>query len=120
MTYEEALEIYKLGNYGSELSKAEADYWLANIDTATELAFKCLELQIPKKPILKDGESVLCVDYADGSGEVKRNKWREWTCPDCSWFVGEQYVRINGKIHNQKKCNFCSDCGKAIDWSEVE
>lgn len=48
MTYEEALEIYKLGNYGSELSKAEADYWLANIDTATELAFKCLEKQIPK------------------------------------------------------------------------
>ena len=73
-----------------------------------------LEKRIPKKPIFKHGKSGNFVDYADGSGEYKVEKWAEWVCPECGWFVGEQYIP---RRHNQGKCNFCSRCGQAIDWN---
>lgn len=107
MTYEEYCEIID-----------KSDFYVDSENPYDTKIIEALEKQIPKKPILKDGESVMCVDYADGLGEVKRTKWREWTCPDCSWFVGEQYVRINGKTHNQRKCNFCPKCSQAIDWED--
>ena len=71
----------------------------------------------PKAPVFKHGQSCACVDYADGHGETKVTKWAEWTCPKCGWFVGEQYVP---RKHNQRKCNFCSQCGQAIDWKHLE
>lgn len=73
-----------------------------------------LEKRIPKKPIFKYGKSGSLVDYADGSGEYKVETWAEWVCPECGWFVGEQYIP---RRHNQRKCNFCSRCGQAIDWN---
>jgi len=70
-----------------------------------------------KKPVFKTGESVYHVSYADGTGGVKKNKWADWTCPDCGWFVGEQYIP---RRHNQQKCNYCARCGCAIDWSDAD
>lgn len=50
-----------------------------------------LEKQIPKKPILKNGEGGAFVDYADGHGEYKVTKWQDWVCPVCGLFVGQRY-----------------------------
>lgn len=74
MTYEEALEIYKIGQRGWHGSLGDFDYWYANIETATELAFKCLELQIPKRII--DGN--FCPRCNAGFGI----HWPEW-CGNC-------------------------------------
>ena len=68
-----------------------------------------------KKPVFKTGESVYHVSYADGTGGFEKNKWADWTCPDCGWFVGEQYIP---RRHSQQKCNYCAKCGCAIDWSD--
>ena len=70
-----------------------------------------------KKPVFKTGESVCHVSYADGTGGFEKNKWADWTCPDCGWFVGEQYIP---RRHNQQKCNYCAKCGCAIDWSDAD
>ena len=70
-----------------------------------------------KKPIYKSGESVCHVSYADGTGGFEVNKWADWTCPECGWFVGEQYIP---RHHNQQKCNYCARCGCAIDWSDAD
>lgn len=70
-----------------------------------------------KKPVFKTGESVYHVSYADGTGGFKKNKWADWTCPDCGWFVGEQYIP---RRRNQQKCNYCARCGCAIDWSDAD
>ena len=43
---------------------------------ALGLAIQALEKQIPKKPILKNGESGSFVDYEDGHGEYKVTKWQ--------------------------------------------
>lgn len=48
------------------------------------------EKQTAKTPILKNGEGVSFVDYADGHGECKVTKWQDWVCPLCGWFVGAE------------------------------
>ena len=75
-----------------------------------------------KKPIWKSGESVVFRDYTDGTGSANIERWAAWVCPVCGWFVGEQYIPAFAKLrpHNQKKCNFCSQCGQKIDWKSVE
>lgn len=73
------------------------------------------EKQILKRPVWKEGRSVICKDYADRHGEVEENKWAAWVCPNCGWFVGEQYI---SRRHNQNKSNYCSRCGQAIQWDE--
>lgn len=75
------------------------------------------ERQTPKRPVWKKGRSVICKDYADGHGEVEENKWADWVCPNCGWFVGEQYIP---RRHNQQKSNYCSRCGQAIQWENLE
>lgn len=69
--------------------------------------------QIKKRPIWKHGSSIIHKDYVDGHGETTEEKWADWTCPNCGWFVGEQYIP---RRHNQQKCNYCSRCGQAIQW----
>ena len=80
-------------------------------------AVQNLEKLLPKKPVFQHRESVVHYDYADGHGESKVERYADWTCPVCGWFVGEQYVP---RKHNQQKSNFCSRCGQAIDWSKPE
>lgn len=78
------------------------------------------EKQIAKKPILKNGESGSFVDYEDGHGEYKVTKWQDWVCPICGWFVGQRYNRSQNHPHDQRKCNYCNECGQKIDWSDEE
>lgn len=66
-----------------------------------------------KQPVWKNGRSTIFKDYVDGHGEAEENKWADWVCPECGWFVGEQYLP---RQHNQSKCNFCPKCGQAIRW----
>lgn len=80
-------------------------------------AEKALEKQEAKRPIWENGSSIFCKDYADGRGEITKEKWAEWTCPNCGWFVGEQYIPIH---HNQRKSNYCPKCGQAIQWENLE
>ena len=87
---------------------------------ANEMAIQALEKQIPKKPILKNGESGSFVDYEDGHGEYKVTKWQDWVCPICGWFVGQRYNRSQNHSHDQRKCNYCNECGQKIDWSDEE
>ena len=44
---------------------------------ALAIAIQELEKQIPKKPILKNGDSRGFVDYEDGHGEYKVTKWQD-------------------------------------------
>jgi hypothetical protein len=85
---------------------------------ASELAIQALEKRIPKKPILKNGENRSFVDYENGYGEYKVTKWQDWVCPICGWFVGQRYNRSQNHPHDQRKCNYCNECGQKIDWSD--
>lgn len=63
------------------------------------------ERDTAKAPVWKKGRSTICKDYADGHGEVVEDRWADWVCPNCGWFVGEQYIP---RRHNQQKSNYCS------------
>ena len=102
--YMEALEIV--------ISASKEVQRYRKIGTAEECR-EAVEKQKPKKPTWKNGRSIICKDYEDGHGEVEENKWADWVCPKCGWFVGEQYIP---RRHNQRKNNYCSKCGQAIDW----
>lgn len=58
------------------------------------------EKQTPKEPSFYHKESTL---------------FAGWTCPECGYIVGEQYVP---RKHNQHKSNFCSRCGQALKWGD--
>ena len=95
-------------------------YWLKTLKEYQEIGTveecrEAREKQTPKRPVWKKGRSVICKDYADGHGEVEENKWADWVCPNCGWFVGEQYIP---RRHNQQKSNYCSRCGRAIQWDK--
>lgn len=87
-----------------------------------ELAIKALEKQIPKKPILKSGESLMHINKGEQPHEWRINKWQDWVCPICGWFVGQRYncLRSHGEPHphDQRKSNYCNECGQHIDWGE--
>lgn len=95
--------------------------WGFSKETETEinLGITALRRQIPMKPVLKNGKSVAFVDYADGHGECKVTKWQDWVCPVCGWFVGQRYNGFQNRSHDQRKSNYCNECGQRIDWSEV-
>ena len=96
--------------------------WGFSIGTvdAIKLGITALQRQIPMKPILKNGESTVFVDYADGHGEHKVTKWQDWVCPVCGWFVGQRYNGFQKRPHDQRKSNYCNECGQRIDWSETD
>lgn len=69
-----------------------------------------------QQPVFREQESVMAVDYADGTGEMKKIKYADWLCPSCGWFVGERYLP---RMHSQQKSDYCSRCGQAIDWTKI-
>ena len=100
-----------------EVCEECSEYGNCDHTKQSDIARTCistLEKHIPKKPIFQHRESVVHYDYADGHGKSKVERYADWTCPVCGWFVGEQYVP---RKHNQQKSNFCSRCGQAIDWN---
>jgi hypothetical protein len=90
--------------------------------SAFDEAVGALEKQVPRKPILKDGETLLHCSYADGTGGYVSQKWQDWVCPVCGWFVGQRYNkhRNGGKPHphDQRKSDWCNECGQKIDWEK--
>ena len=93
---------------------------MPDVESACDMAISALEKQIPKKPILKNGESRSFVDYEDGHGEYKVTEWQDWVCPICGWFVGQRYNWSQNHSHYQRKCNYCNECGQKLDWSDVD
>ena len=83
--------------------KGESDIVYRNRKLYAELAISALEKQVPDKP-----------------HEWKTSKWQDWVCPECGCFVGQRYNSMQRRPHDQRKCNYCNDCGQAIDWSEGE
>lgn len=128
MTENEAL--YILNNYKFDMRQNGAFDMITAISVVTnalkelqryreigtvEECREAVEKQKPKKPVWKNGRSIICKDYADGHGKIEENKWADWVCPNCGWFVGEQYIP---RRHNQQKSNYCSRCGQKINWGE--
>jgi hypothetical protein len=117
MTAQEVIETIKIAQTEIEWNYP-MDYAIA-----FDAAIKALEKQIPMKPILKSGESVVHCSYADGTGGFEMNRWQDWVCPVCGWFVGQRYNRVrNGSVlhpHDQRKSDFCNECGQRIDWEGV-
>ena len=103
---------------------AEAENLPIGMETAFDVAIQALEKQIPKKPVLKSSESVFHIYKGNRPHEWKRNKWESWCCPVCGWFVGERYNRVSNDgsthTHDQRKSDFCDECGQKIDWSDKE
>lgn len=83
-----------------------------------DVAIKACEKQIPKKPILKSGTGVIHLNKGDEPHEWRKVEWQDWVCPVCGWIVGQRYNAFQIKPHDQRKCNYCNECGQAIDWSD--
>ena len=117
MTAEKAIDVLR-----SLMGWSCTKYSLEERIEAFDMAIVAMERRIPKKPFLKDGESIIHVNKGDEPHEWIKGKWQDWVCPVCGWFVGQRYnaVRNNGEVHphDQRKSNFCNECGQAIDWSE--
>ncbi len=114
MTVEEAITILKI-------AKTEVE-WNYPLDYAIAIAtaIEALEKQIPKKPILKSGVSLIHINKGDKPHEWRNVQWQDWVCPECGWFVGQRYNATQCKPHDQRKCNYCNECGQAIDWRDEE
>lgn len=67
-------------------------------------------------PTFEERESVMAVDYANGTGRIEKNKYADWMCPVCGWPVGEVYIP---RMHSQQKSDYCRRCGQAIDWTKI-
>ena len=94
MTENEALEILKIS---PEMKKQ-----IPNLTEVYEVAVKALEKQIPKKPeYYGDG-------YSDGKLVYDYAK-----CPTCGNDNFEYDI-------NNWGCNYCPDCGQALDWGDAE
>ena len=114
MTPKEAIKIL-------EAAKAEVE-WNYPLDYAIAIAtaIEALEKQIPKKPILKSGTEVIHLNKGDEPHEWREIKRQDWVCPVCGCFVGQGHNAFQIKPHDQRKCNYCNECGQAIDWRDVE
>ncbi len=66
------------------------------ITEALDMAIEALEKQIPKKVILGDDEQ----DYI--------------RCPKCNLEL------MSMDWYDHFKCNYCEDCGQALDWGGTE
>lgn len=114
MTPEEAITILKIAK-----TEVEWDYPL-DYAIAIDTAIEALEKQIPKKPIPKDRTEVIHLNKGDEPHEWREIKRQDWVCPVCGCFVGEGYNAFQIKPHDQRKCNYCNDCGQAINWEGTE
>lgn len=75
---------------------------------------------VAMKPILKTGKSIIHCNKGNQPHEWKFEKWQDWCCPVCGWFVGQRYNATQDKHHDQRKSNYCNECGQKLDWSDVK
>ncbi len=87
---------------------------------AYDVAIKACEKQMPKKPILKSRTEVIHLNKGDAPHEWREVKRQDWVCPVCGCFVGQGHNAFQLKSHDQRKSNYCNECGQAINWEEVE
>lgn len=71
-----------------------------------ECAIYALEKQIPQKPITETVNHGISVS---GEYDIDFN----YLCPNCNTVVGDYET-------GDAFYKFCPDCGKALDWSELE
>ena len=125
MTYEEAIKVIK-NNYPKTAKMVNGRYKGGFDDTESKLgqalnmAIEVLEKQIPKKPILKDRTEVIHLNKGDKPHEWREVKRQDWVCPVCGCFVGQGHNAFQIKPHDQRKCNYCNECGQAINWEGAE
>lgn len=93
-----------------------ADYILARLGKLETGLSTSADVGLPPKLKTKTSSYHTC--YVDGHGEFKMEKYTEWLCPVCDWFVGSHRVTYSGE--NKKPCNFCTACGQRIDWTDIE
>lgn len=98
MTIEQALEIKQ--KWSSEQARNDLEKLLLRgeqpADKVIALACKALEKQIPKKVILGyDERDSIC-------------------CPNCKCEL------MSMDWYDHWKCNYCENCGQALDWSDEE
>lgn len=96
MTYQEALKIFENVRPQKNRIIIEA---LNTIKTA-------VKKQIPQKPITETVNHGISVS---GEYDIDFN----YLCPNCNTVVGDYEI---GDAYYK----FCPDCGKALDWSELE
>ena len=115
MTYQEAIENLKI------LKISEDDSSVGKLKIQTyNTAIEALEKQIPKKPILKSRTEVIHLNKGDEPHEWKEIKRQDWVCPACGCFVGQGHNAFQIKPHDQRKYNYCNECGQAINWEGME
>lgn len=116
MEYKEAVEALKLIN----TSRVHPFYNWEEMSEVRDIAIQAIEKQIPKKPILKSGTEVIHLNKGDEPHEWREVKRQDWVCPVCGCFVGQRHNAFQIKPHDQRKSNYCNECGQAIDWEEME
>ena len=129
--YEEAIDHYKYG--------ISHDIFAEPVTTYAQLSIEALEKQIPKKPSLVHKTYQKHDWKLDISGEIDTWAWESDfhngpTCKRCHYSpceycdpdydegvceINRSHCPICNKIvFNPTK--FCSDCGQALDWSELQ
>lgn len=103
-----------VGDCGLEWNYSDGVIHKADYDDLIE-AFEKTSVQ--KKAVLCMNEKEgMFVDYEDGTGEYKEQTKNYWRCPCCNSVVGERYS-FRGRIHDQRKKNYCENCGCSIGWN---
>ena len=51
-------------------------------------------IDVAMKPVLKTGKSIIHCNKGDQPHEWKFEKWQDWCCPVCGWFVGQSRISI--------------------------
>lgn len=118
MEYKDALEYLKILRNLVDITEHDSG---AELQRQTyDIAIEAVEKQIPKKPIPKDGTEVIHLNKGDEPHEWREIKRQDWVCSVCGCFVGQRYNAFQIKPHDQRKCNYCNECGQALDWTGME
>lgn len=110
MEYKEAVKYLKIVREGTEND---------NIGQLQKCVYDT-SIEALEKPIPKDRTEVIHLNKGDEPHEWREIKRQDWVCPVCGSFVGQGHNAFQIKPHDQKKCNYCNDCGQAINWEGVK
>ena len=85
-------------------------------------AAEAIEKRTPMKPVYKEKTSIVHESYNDGTSGIVKHSFTDYFCPVCDWVVGERFNHPHFKkgYHDQRRSNYCNQCGQAIDWEDEE